>query len=173
MISMAPWHILYSTYICSGLWQGHSYTMWYTNNWNYDRPNIMFGDLQFHRRRNQGGIGDTCPPKFSVCFIYVLYYKVIYYILCPSQVFSLFHICSVLQSNLLHTVPSQSKSLSYASEFTLIQTPNSHSLVLKTVNSSVTEMKITFAGSPEQSSSLSLTRSFKLFITLNALCIWE
>ena len=34
----------------------------------------------------------------------------------PPQVFSLFHICSVLQSNLLHTVPSQSKSLSCASE---------------------------------------------------------
>ena len=30
----------------------------------------------------------------------------------PPQVFSLFHICSVLQSNLLHTVPPQSKSLS-------------------------------------------------------------
>ena len=36
-----------------------------------------------HRRRNQGGTGGTCPPKFSVCSIYVLYYKVIYYILCP------------------------------------------------------------------------------------------
>ena len=34
---------------------------------------------------------------------------------CAPQVFSLFHICSVLQSNLLHTVPPQSKSLSYAS----------------------------------------------------------
>ena len=33
-------------------------------------------------------------------------------------------------------------------QFTLVQIPNSHSLVLKTVNSSVTKMKITFAGSP-------------------------
>ena len=49
-----------------------------------------------HSRRNQGGTGGTCPP--------------------PPQVFSLFHICSVLQSNLLHTVPPQSKSLSYASD---------------------------------------------------------
>ena len=36
------------------------------------------------------------PPKFSVCSIYVPYYKVIYYILCPP--------------------PHQSKSLSYTSE---------------------------------------------------------
>ena len=33
--------------------------------------------------------------------------------------------------------------------FTLVQIPNSHSLGLKTVNSSVTEMEIAFAGSPE------------------------
>ena len=45
-------------------------------------------------------------------------------------------------------------------QFTLVQIPNSHSLVLKTVNSSVTEMKIGFVGSPEQS----LTRSLNLFI---------
>ena len=25
------------------------------------------------------------PPKFSVCSIYVLYYKIIYYILCPTN----------------------------------------------------------------------------------------
>ena len=46
----------------------------------------------------------------------------------------------------------------------LVQITNSHSLGLKTVNSSVTEMEIAFAGSPEQSS-LPLTRSLKLFIT--------
>ena len=37
-----------------------------------------------HRRRNQGGTGARAP-KFSVCSIYVLYYKVIYYILCPPN----------------------------------------------------------------------------------------
>ena len=36
-----------------------------------------------------------------------------------------------------------------ASGFMLVQIPNSHSLGLKTVNSSVTEMEITFADSPE------------------------
>ena len=49
----------------------------------------------------------------------------------------------------------------------LVQIPNSHSLKLKTVNSSVTELEIAFRSSPEQSS-LSLTRGLKLFITLHA-----
>ena len=44
------------------------------------------------------------------------------------------------------------------------QIPNSHSLGLKTVNNSVTELEIAFMDSLEQSS-LSLTRGFKLFIT--------
>ena len=49
----------------------------------------------------------------------------------------------------------------------LVQIPNSHSLGLKTMNNSVTEMKIAFVSSPEQSS-LSLTGSLKLLITLPA-----
>ena len=46
----------------------------------------------------------------------------------------------------------------------VIHIPNSHSPTVKTVSSSVTDMKITFAGSPEQSS-LSLTNLLKLLIT--------
>ena len=41
-----------------------------------------------HRQRNPGvvpGHWGHVPPKFSVCSIYVLYYKVIYYILCPPN----------------------------------------------------------------------------------------
>ena len=48
-------------------------------------PPINPCSISRHRRRNQGGTGGTCPPKFSVCSIYVLYYKVIYYILCPPN----------------------------------------------------------------------------------------
>ena len=47
-----------------------------------------------HRRRNQGGTGGTCPPKFSVCSIYVLYYKVIYYILCSPIKKSFLRLCN-------------------------------------------------------------------------------
>ena len=49
-----------------------------------------------HRRRNQGGTGGTCPPMFSVCSIYVLYYKVIYYILCPPVKKSFLRLCSCM-----------------------------------------------------------------------------
>ena len=56
----------------------------------------------------------------------------------------------------MSTIPGLSTVLSHlqctkldSGKLTLVKIPNSHSLGLKTVNSSVTEMEIAFAGSPE------------------------
>ena len=73
-----------------------------------------------HRRRNQGDTKGTCLPKFSVCSIYALYYKVIYYILCPSQ----------------------SKSFSYATEIQRIASSQSQSNPTTTPHIIVTATKL-------------------------------